>query len=65
MTTATARANARRKAAENARLASLLIKWYDLFARAPDSPASDYLALGGTEQELHAFTLMLKQKGML
>jgi hypothetical protein len=65
MTTATARANAARKAAERGRLALLLIKWHDLYARAPDSPASAYLALGGTEQELHAFATLLKEKGEL
>jgi hypothetical protein len=65
MTTATARANAARKAAERGRLALLLIKWHDLYTRAPDSPASAYLALGGTEQELHAFAAMLKEKGEL
>ena len=65
MTTATARANAARKATERGRLAVLLIKWHDLFTAAPDSPASAYLALGGTEQELHAFAAMLKEKGKL
>lgn len=65
MTTATARANATRKAAENARLAGLLIKWFAIFEADPNSPASAYLAVGGTEQELHAFAALLKEKGAL
>ena len=65
MTTATARANAARKAAEKARLEKLLLEWFALFQANPEAVASDYLAIGGTEQELHAFVVMLKQRGLL
>lgn len=65
MTTATARANAARKAAERGRLAHLLIAWHAIFEANPEAPASEYLAVGGTEQELHAFAVMLREKGAL
>ena len=37
----------------------------DGFNLREEGPASAFLALGGTEQELHAFAALLKEKGKL
>ena len=63
MTTSTARANAARKQAERDRLAPLLLAWGELYARNPKAPVSEFLALGGTPIELHAFAVMIEKQG--
>lgn len=57
MTSSTARANARQKAKDKARIESLHAQWRALLEKhgGQHLPAAEALALGGTEAELATF----------